>query len=68
MLVEQCSDDINGNEMVYVTLNYPGELCNACTIYIVLLIITSVTLMSIGSVYIYFYWHTMKNFFNKLPY
>ena len=55
MLVEQCSDDIKGNEMVYVTLNDPEELCNACTIYIVLLIITSVTLMSIGSVYIYFY-------------
>ena len=58
--------------MVYnVTLNDLEKVCNSCTIYIVLLIIpsiTSITLMGIGSVYIYFYWYTIKNCFNKLPY
>ena len=59
-LVKECSKDINGNEMIYnVTLNYHEKVCNPCTIYIVLLIITSITLMGIGSVYIYFYWHTI---------
>ena len=52
-LVEECSEDINGNEMIYnMTLNDHRKVCNSFTRYIVLLIITSVTLMSIGSVYI----------------
>ena len=55
-LVEECIEDINGNEMIYnVTLNGHEKVCNSCTIYIVLLIISSITLMGIGSVYIYFY-------------
>ena len=68
-LVEECSEDINGNEIMYnVTLNDHGKVCNFCTIYIVLSIITSTTLMGIGSVCIYFYWRAIKNCFNKLPY
>ena len=55
--------------MIYnVTLNDHGKVCNSCTVYIVLLIITFITLICIGGVYIYFHWHTMKNCFNKLPY
>ena len=39
-LVEECSGDINGNEMIHnVTLNDYGKVCKSCTIYIVLLII-----------------------------
>ena len=65
----ECSEDINENEMIYnVTLNDHGKVCNSCTMYIVLLIITSITLMCIGSVFIYFYWHTINICFNKLPY
>ena len=68
-LVEECSEDINRNEMICnVTLHDHGKVCNSCTIYIALLIITFVILMSIDSVYIYFYWHTIKDCFNKLPY
>ena len=41
-------------------LNNHREVYNFCTIYIVLLIITSITLMSIDRVCIYIYWHTIK--------
>ena len=69
MLVEECSKVINGNKMIYnMTLNDYGKVCNSCTIYIVLLIITSITFTSIGRVNIYFYLHTIKKLFNKLPY
>ena len=54
-LVEECREGINGNKMIYnVTFNDPEKVCNSCTIYIALLIITSITVMSIGSIYIYF--------------
>ena len=44
-LVEECSEDINGNKRIYnVTLNDHKKVCNSCTIYIVLSIITSITL------------------------
>ena len=50
---EECSEDINGNEMIYnVTLNDHRKVGNSCTIYIIL-IITFIILMSIGSVYIF---------------
>ena len=40
-LVEKCSEDINGNEIVYnATLNDHGGVWKSCTICIVLLIIT----------------------------
>ena len=55
-LVEECGEDVNGNETIYnVTLNDHRIVCNSCTTHIVLLIITSMTLMDIVSVYVYFY-------------
>ena len=40
-LVEECSEDTNGNEMIHnVNLNDHKKVCNSCTIYMVLLIIT----------------------------
>ena len=55
-LVEECSEDINGNEMIHnTTLNNHRIHSIRYTIYIVLLIISFMILMSIGSVYIYFY-------------
>ena len=55
--------------MIYnVSLNDHRKVCNFCTIYIVLLIITFIIFMDICSVYIYFYLHTRKYCFNKLPY
>ena len=67
-LFEECSEDINGNEMIHNdTLNNHRKVCSSCTIYIVFLIITSITLMGIDVVFIYFYWHTIENCFNKVP-
>ena len=54
-LVEKCSEDINGNEIVYnATLNDHGGVCKSCTTYIVLLIITLKISMGIGSSSFYF--------------
>ena len=39
-LVEECSENIDKNKMVYnETLNDYGIVCNSCTIYIVLFVI-----------------------------
>ena len=60
-LVEKCSEDINGNEIVYnATLNDYGGVCKSCTIYIVLLIITLEISMGIGSSSFYFDWYMIK--------
>ena len=32
-----------------------------------IIIVTSITFMGIGSIYICIYWHAIKNRFNKLP-
>ena len=40
-LVEECSEDINGNEMIYNgTSNNYEKVCNSCTLYITLFAIT----------------------------
>ena len=50
-LVEECNENINGNEMIYnTTLN--EKVCNSCTIYKVLFVIVFLTIIDIGSVYI----------------
>ena len=39
--IQECSKDINGNEMSFNgNLNDHGKVCNSCSVYIVLLIIT----------------------------
>ena len=39
-LVEECSENIDGNELIYnATLNDHGKVCYSCTIYIVSLVI-----------------------------
>ena len=39
-LVEECCENINGNEMVYnATLNDHRKVCKSCSIYTVLLVI-----------------------------
>ena len=39
-LVEECSENIDENEMISVTLNDYRIVCNSCTIYIELFVIT----------------------------
>ena len=61
-LVEECSEDINGNEMIYnETLNDNGKICNSCTIYIILLSIAFLIIIGISSGYFYFHWYLKKD-------
>ena len=54
-LIEECSKNIDGNEMVYnATLNDYGNECNSCTIYIVLIAIAFLITIGISSAFIYF--------------
>ena len=53
-LVEKCSENIDGNEMIYnTTLNDYRKVCNSCKIYIVLLVVFFIIRISIISVFIY---------------
>ena len=68
-LVQKCDKNIDGNKMVYnTTLNDYERASESCTLHIILLIKTFIIITSIGIACIYFYWHIIKNCFNKLPY
>ena len=57
-LVEKCSENIDGNEMIYnKTVN--AKVRNSCTIYIVLFVIFLI--ISISIVFIYFPWCLKKD-------
>ena len=52
-LVQQCSEDINGNNIIHnVTLNNYEEVFNS---YILLPVIALIMIISIGCTFIYFY-------------
>ena len=57
-LVEECSENINGNEMPYnetlnaVSLNIYKNVCNSCMVYIVLFVIFLIASTCICSVFI----------------
>ena len=59
-LVEECSENINGNEMIY-NENLNANVCNYCTIYIVLFVIFLIISISISTVFIYFHWFFKKD-------
>ena len=70
-LVEKCSENIDGNEMLYnetldlislntIPLNVYKKVCNSCTIYIVLFAVFFITSICISSVFIYFHWYLEK--------
>ena len=68
-LVEEFNEDINGNEMIHnATLHNYEKICQFCMLYIVLLIKAFIIIIGIVSIYLYFYWHTIKNCFKKLSY
>ena len=56
-LVEECSEDINRNDMIY---NYE-KVCNSCIIYIVLLVIFFIINICISRAFIYFYWYLKRS-------
>ena len=48
--------------MLYnVTLCNYEEICNSCTLYIIILILAFIIIIDVDSIYFYFYWHTVKN-------
>ena len=51
-LVEECSENIDGNKMIY---NDYGNVCNSCTIYIELFVIAFLIIIGITSAYFYFH-------------
>ena len=74
-LVEECSKNIDENEMIYnetlntislnaVPLNDYKKVCGSCTLYIVLFAVFLATSTVISAVFIYFYWHLKKNITN----
>ena len=58
-LVEKFSENIDENEMICNgTLNDYKNICESCTIYIVLLSVFLTISISIGRVFIYFCWYS----------
>ena len=56
-LVEECSENINENEMIYnKTLNDYEKISSSCTVYIVFFVIFFILSISISSVFIYFFY------------
>ena len=59
-LAEECSENIDGNKMIYnATLN---DYENSCTVYIVLEVIFFIISISIGSAFNYFHWYLKRRF------
>ena len=66
-LVEECSENINGNEMLYnetldvIPLNVYKKVCSSCMAYIVLFVAFLITSICICCVFIYFYCYLKKD-------
>ena len=61
-VVEECSENIDGNEMVYnKTLSDLEKACNSCITYVVLFVIAFLIIISISSAYFYFYWYLKRS-------
>ena len=66
-LVEECIENIGGSEMIYnETLN--ENVCNSCTIYIVLFVIVLIISLSISSVFVYFHWYLQRRYIETTIY
>ena len=50
-LVEKCSENIFGNEMIH---NNYENVCNSCTVYILLFVIAFLIIIGISSAFVYF--------------
>ena len=65
-LVEECSENIDGNEMLYnetldvISFNVYKKVCSSCMVYIVLFVVFLITAISICCVFVYFYWYLKK--------
>ena len=54
-LVEECSENLDENEMITVTLNNCGSVCSPCTTCILLFAIDFLIIIGISSILIYFH-------------
>ena len=62
-LVEEYSKNIDGNELIYNgTLSDSKNVCNSCTIYIVLILIAFLIIISISSAFLYFHWYLKRKY------
>ena len=55
-LVEKCSEDIDGNEMIFnvsYELVYNTKACKSCMLYVILLIIACIIIMGISGTYFF---------------
>ena len=66
-LTEECSENINGNEMIYnetldvIPLNVYKKVCSSCMVYIVFIVAFLITSICDCCVFIYFYWYFKKD-------
>ena len=59
-LVEECNENIDGNEMIYDgTVNDYEKVWNSCTIYKVLFVIALLIIIGISSAF-FFHWYLKK--------
>ena len=56
--VEEYNEEIDGNEMIY---NDYGNVCNSCTIHIVLIVIAFLRIINISSTCFYFHWYLKRS-------
>ena len=65
-LVEECSENIDGNEILYnetldvIPLNVYKKVCSSCMLYRVLFVVFFITSLSTCCVFVYFYWYLKK--------
>ena len=66
-LIEECSENIDGNEMFYnetldvIPLNVYKKVCSSFMVYIVSFVVFLIISICICCVFIYFYWYLKKN-------
>ena len=56
-LIEECSKNIDGNKMIYKDF---ANVCNSCTVYIVLFVIVFLIIIGISSAFTFFNWYLKK--------
>ena len=66
-LVEECSENIDGNEMLYnksldvISLNVYKKVCSSYMVYSVSFVVFLITRICTCFVFIYFYWYLRKD-------
>ena len=69
LLVEECSKDIDENEMIYnetSNVSLSDYKCGSCALYIVLFVVFLIASVIISSTFIYFHWYLKKMMFNGI--